>query len=74
MYKKRVTNVTEKRMYVKSLFLNFQALMRRDGPAGFEPYTRPPWFPLRLTALLALVAASLVVASMLTLVRYTMDN
>lgn len=45
-----------------------QALMRRDGPAGFEPYTRPKWFPLRLAALLMLVGASLVLASAITLV------
>ncbi|XP_059053765.1 E3 ubiquitin-protein ligase MARCHF6 [Achroia grisella] len=45
-----------------------QALMRRDGPAGFEPYVRAAWFPLRLAALLALVAVSLVLASAMTLV------
>ncbi|GBP15771.1 E3 ubiquitin-protein ligase MARCH6 [Eumeta japonica] len=45
-----------------------QALMRRDGPAGYEPYERPAWFPLRLAALLALVGASLVMASALTFV------
>ncbi|XP_026762905.1 E3 ubiquitin-protein ligase MARCHF6 [Galleria mellonella] len=45
-----------------------QALMRRDGPAGYEPYVRAAWFPLRLAALLALVAASLVLASAMTLV------
>ncbi|XP_049874552.1 E3 ubiquitin-protein ligase MARCHF6 [Pectinophora gossypiella] len=45
-----------------------QALMRRDGPAGFEPYVRVSWFPARLAALLALVSVSLVLASALTLV------
>lgn len=45
-----------------------QALMRRDGPAGYEPYVRASWFPLRLAALLVLVSISLVLASALTLV------
>ncbi|KAG6458728.1 hypothetical protein O3G_MSEX011025 [Manduca sexta] len=45
-----------------------QALMRRDGPAGFEPYVRVSWFPVRLAALLVLVSVSLVIASALTLV------
>ncbi|XP_075978605.1 E3 ubiquitin-protein ligase MARCHF6 isoform X2 [Anticarsia gemmatalis] len=45
-----------------------QALMRRDGPAGFEPYVRVSWFPVRLGALLVLVSISLVMASALTLV------
>ncbi|CAB3259650.1 unnamed protein product [Arctia plantaginis] len=45
-----------------------QALMRRDGPAGFEPYVRVSWFPVRLGALLVLVSISLVLASALTLV------
>ncbi|XP_060802474.1 E3 ubiquitin-protein ligase MARCHF6 [Amyelois transitella] len=45
-----------------------QALMRRDGPAGFEPYARVSWFPLRLAALLVLVSVSLVMASALILV------
>ncbi|XP_026325179.1 E3 ubiquitin-protein ligase MARCH6 [Hyposmocoma kahamanoa] len=45
-----------------------QALMRRDGPAGFEPYVRVAWFPVRLAALLVLVSISLVLASALTLV------
>ncbi|XP_045450743.1 E3 ubiquitin-protein ligase MARCHF6 [Melitaea cinxia] len=45
-----------------------RALMWRDGPAGFEPYVRVSWFPLRLAALLALVSVSLVMASALTLV------
>ncbi|XP_063382706.1 E3 ubiquitin-protein ligase MARCHF6 [Cydia fagiglandana] len=45
-----------------------QALMRRDGPAGYEPYVRVAWFPLRLAALLVLVSLSLVLASALTLV------
>lgn len=42
--------------------------MRRDGPAGFEPYVRVAWFPVRLAALLVLVSISLVLASALTLV------
>ncbi|KAJ2944212.1 hypothetical protein O0L34_g18190 [Tuta absoluta] len=50
------------------LAIAHQALMRRDGPAGFEPYVRVAWFPARLLALLVLVAASLVAASALTLV------
>ncbi|CAH2039826.1 unnamed protein product, partial [Iphiclides podalirius] len=45
-----------------------QALVWRDGPAGFEPYVRVSWFPLRLAALLVLVSVSLVMASALTLV------
>ncbi|OWR44257.1 putative ssm4 protein isoform 1 [Danaus plexippus plexippus] len=45
-----------------------RALIWRDGPAGFEPYVRVSWFPLRLGALLALVSVSLVLASALTLV------
>lgn len=45
-----------------------QALMHRDGPAGYEPYVRPKWFAARLTALLILVAISLVVASAIALV------
>ncbi|XP_028171892.1 E3 ubiquitin-protein ligase MARCH6 [Ostrinia furnacalis] len=45
-----------------------QALMRRDGPAGYEPYVRVSWFPVRLAALLVLVSISLVLASALTLV------
>ncbi|XP_068618251.1 E3 ubiquitin-protein ligase MARCHF6 [Battus philenor] len=45
-----------------------QALVWRDGPAGYEPYIRVSWFPLRLAALLALVSVSLIMASALTLV------
>ncbi|XP_047503462.1 E3 ubiquitin-protein ligase MARCHF6 [Pieris napi] len=45
-----------------------QALMWREGPAGFEPYVRVSWFPLRMAALLALISISLVMASALTLV------
>ncbi|XP_037972675.2 E3 ubiquitin-protein ligase MARCHF6 isoform X2 [Plutella xylostella] len=44
-----------------------QALMWRDGPAGYEPYTRASWFYLRVALLLVLVAISLVLASALTL-------
>ncbi|XP_013172213.1 PREDICTED: E3 ubiquitin-protein ligase MARCH6 isoform X1 [Papilio xuthus] len=45
-----------------------QALVWRDGPAGFEPYVRVSWFPLRLVGLLVLVSISLIMASALTLV------
>lgn len=41
--------------------------MWRDGPAGYEPYTRASWFYLRVALLLVLVAISLVLASALTL-------
>ncbi|VVC96338.1 unnamed protein product [Leptidea sinapis] len=45
-----------------------QALMWREGPAGFEPYVRVSWFPLRVAILLGFICMSLVLASALTLV------
>ncbi|XP_013140225.1 PREDICTED: E3 ubiquitin-protein ligase MARCH6 [Papilio polytes] len=45
-----------------------QALVWREGPAGFEPYSRVSWFPLRLAVLMLLVSLSLIMASALTLV------
>lgn len=46
-----------------------QALLQRDGPPniGTQAYVRPPFFPLRLAALLLLLCISLVFASVIAL-------
>uniref|UniRef100_A0A2H8TP69 RING-type E3 ubiquitin transferase n=2 Tax=Melanaphis sacchari TaxID=742174 RepID=A0A2H8TP69_9HEMI len=41
-----------------------EGLLRRGGPVGFRPYTRPTNFAIRLIALLVLVALSVVVISL----------
>lgn len=40
-----------------------QALLQREGPAGYVPYLRPPLFYLRIFLLLIVMCASLSVAS-----------
>ncbi|KAK2579697.1 hypothetical protein KPH14_011044 [Odynerus spinipes] len=44
-----------------------QALMQRENPTGFQPYTRPRWFPARLIGLLFCVCISLVIASLIAM-------
>ncbi|XP_046402994.1 E3 ubiquitin-protein ligase MARCHF6 isoform X2 [Ischnura elegans] len=46
-----------------------QALLQREGPqnVGVQVYVRPPFFPLRLAALLLLLCVSLVFASVVAL-------
>ncbi|KAM0737087.1 E3 ubiquitin-protein ligase MARCHF6 [Formica fusca] len=44
-----------------------QALLQREGPTGFQPYTRPRWFPARLVGLLFCVCVSLVIASLVAM-------
>lgn len=41
-----------------------EGLLRRGGPVGFRPYTRPTNFALRLIVLLVLVALSVVIISL----------
>ena len=40
-----------------------QALLQRECPAGFQPYLRPPFFPLRILLLLIIMCISLSLAS-----------
>lgn len=44
-----------------------QALMQRENPTGFQPYTRPLWFPARLIGLLFFVCISLVIAGLIAM-------
>ncbi|XP_003702747.1 membrane-associated ring finger (C3HC4) 6 [Megachile rotundata] len=44
-----------------------QALSQREAPKGFQPYTRPRWFPARLVGLLFCVCISLVIASLIAM-------
>lgn len=44
-----------------------QALSQREVPKGFQPYTRPRWFPARLFGLLFCVCISLVIASLIAM-------
>ncbi|KAL2733842.1 E3 ubiquitin-protein ligase MARCH6 [Vespula squamosa] len=44
-----------------------QALMQRENPTGFQPYTRPLWFPARLIGLLFCVCISLVIAGLIAM-------
>lgn len=44
-----------------------QALMQRENPMSFQPYTRPRWFPARLIGLLFCVCISLVIASLIAM-------
>ncbi|XP_043490280.1 E3 ubiquitin-protein ligase MARCHF6 [Polistes fuscatus] len=44
-----------------------QALMQRENPTSFQPYTRPRWFPARLIGLLCCVCISLVIASLIAM-------
>ncbi len=44
-----------------------QALLQRESPAGFQPYLRPPLFPLRILLLLVIMCISLSLASIVFL-------
>ncbi|KAI4498574.1 hypothetical protein M0802_006280 [Mischocyttarus mexicanus] len=44
-----------------------QALLQRENPTSFQPYTRPRWFPARLIGLLCCVCISLVIASLIAM-------
>lgn len=44
-----------------------QALLQREGPIGFQPYVRPPWFVARLMGLFACVCVSLVISSLVVM-------
>lgn len=44
-----------------------QALIQRENPTGYQPYTRPLWFPARLIGLLFCVCISLVVAGLIAM-------
>lgn len=44
-----------------------QALLQREVPIGFQPYTKPKFFPIRIFFLIILMSMSLVVASVITL-------
>lgn len=43
------------------------ALLRREVPAGYQPFDRPTWFALRIFGLLVLMCISMVVGSLITL-------
>ncbi|XP_030386440.1 E3 ubiquitin-protein ligase MARCH6 [Scaptodrosophila lebanonensis] len=51
----------------RNLAAAHQAIMQRDVPVGFQPYTRPTFFVLRLCALLLIMCVSIVFAAILTL-------
>merc|ERR1711953_782781 len=42
-----------------------QALLQREGPVGFQPYTKPKMFPLLICGLIVLMLASWLMASLL---------
>ena len=42
-----------------------QALLQREGPLGFQPYTKPKMFPLLICGLIVLMLASWLLASLL---------
>ena len=45
-----------------------QALLQREGPTGFQEYTRPKYFAARICALLGLMVVSLLVISLVMMV------
>ncbi|EDV96814.1 E3 ubiquitin-protein ligase MARCHF6 [Drosophila grimshawi] len=51
----------------RNLAAAHQAIMQRDVPVGFQPYERPTFFVLRLSALLTLMCFSIMCAAMLML-------
>lgn len=40
-----------------------QALLQREGPAGYQPYLRPDYFPIRIVMLFVIMCVSLSIAS-----------
>ncbi|XP_046484590.1 E3 ubiquitin-protein ligase MARCH6 [Neodiprion pinetum] len=44
-----------------------QALVQRERPVGYQPYTKPRWFPARLVGLLLCVCISLVISSLIAM-------
>ena len=44
-----------------------QPMIHRDGPTGFQPYTKSRWFPARLVGLMCCVCISLIFASLIAM-------